>query len=483
MNQPTLKAIVEELKTALCNCVVGKIFQLAPASFAIDFRRRDGGYLFVSAEPALPRLYLIERPVRELEKGSKTLDGFGQALRVNLTGAKLIQVSQDASERVVRFSFARQEDTGETTQPVWVVQLTGRSANLFLLDDQDYVTHSQRTMSGPGQQIGELYSAPAGHINDETGESQFGKADFSSLSAAADHYYLALEAERSFDNQAAAARTRLRQDTSRLQKLTRRLRSDLTQHGNAEEHKRSGDLLLANISTAVRKGKTVSLQDFYSEHVPTIELEVDENTTLQAAAASYFARYGKARRAAEQIGKRLAEVEAKLSRLALDQEALEKMIATRDQDALNHLLLALNPKSRKVPAGRVPRKEQAGIPGVRRYLSSDEYEVLVGRAARDNDNLTFRVARPQDLWLHAADYPGSHVIVRNPSRKEIPQRTLIEAAQLAAKFSQANHDTRVNVNYTQQKFVSRIKGAAPGLVRLASFRTITVEPKEGIARI
>src|SRR5437762_7109557 len=92
------------------------------------------------------------------------------------------------------------------------------------------------------------------------------------------------------------------------------------------------------------------------------------------------------------------------------------------------------------------------IPGTRRYRSADGFEILVGRAAKDNDNLTFKVAKPNDLWLHAADYPGSHVIVRNATRKELPHRTLIEAAQLAAYFSQANKDPKVDIHYTERKF-------------------------------
>ncbi len=116
------------------------------------------------------------------------------------------------------------------------------------------------------------------------------------------------------------------------------------------------------------------------------------------------------------------------------------------------------------------------------YLQMATKSSLV-ETARDNDNLTFRVARPNDLWLHAADYPGSHVIVRNPTRKEIPQRTMIEAAQLAGKFSQASEDTKVVVHYTHRKFLSKPKGAAPGLVRMSSFKSITVEPKEAITRL
>ena len=109
--------------------------------------------------------------------------------------------------------------------------------------------------------------------------------------------------------------------------------------------------------------------------------------------------------------------------------------------------------------------------------------MVVGRSARDNDQLTFKVARPNDLWMHAGDYPGSHVIIRNASKAEIPHQTIIEAAQLAAKFSQASKDSKVTVHYTPRKFISKPKGAAPGLVRMSSFRSITVEPGEVMERL
>ncbi|MCU1267171.1 MAG: hypothetical protein JWM21_3489 [Acidobacteria bacterium] len=482
MNQQTLKQIVDELSLALTNCVPGKIFQLSAHSFAIDFRRSESGYLFLSVDPASPRIYLIVRPVRELEKQSQPLDEFGQALRIKLTGGSLTAVSQDEAERVLRFTLVRQEDTGEVRQRVLVAQLTGRSANLFLLDDQGKITHVQRTLSGPGQTVGEQYFPPAVHRDDTRSEPPFVKGAFPSLSAAADQHYLGLESARLFDTKAATVRARLRQEISRLQKLQKHLKDDLLEHGQAEQHKRIGDLLLANIAQARRSGNRVQLQDFYAADVPMVEIEIDEKTTLQAEAAKYFARYSKARRAAEQIGKRLEEIDAKLAVLERQQTALAQVIADRDDDALTRFVDELKPEKKRPDALKSKRGPDR-IPGMRRYSSSDGYEVLVGRASKDNDQLTFRIGRPQDLWLHAADYPGSHVIVRNPTRKDVPHRTIIEAAQLAARFSQANNDAKVNVNYTQQKYVSRIKGAAPGLVRLASFRTLTVEPKEGIERI
>jgi predicted ribosome quality control (RQC) complex YloA/Tae2 family protein len=86
--------------------------------------------------------------------------------------------------------------------------------------------------------------------------------------------------------------------------------------------------------------------------------------------------------------------------------------------------------------------------------------------------------------MHAADYPGSHVVVRAKGRDEaVPHRTVVEAARLAAHFSQAGKDSKVAVNYTQRKFVSKPKGAAPGLVYVSSFRTLLVEPGADLERI
>ena len=130
--------------------------------------------------------------------------------------------------------------------------------------------------------------------------------------------------------------------------------------------------------------------------------------------------------------------------------------------------------------GAVPGKKKAStqFSGARRFVSSEGIEILVGKKAADNDQLTFRVARSLDFWLHAADYPGSHVVVRNPNRQpDIPQKTLIESAQLAAFYSNAKTQPKAAVNYTQKKFVTKPKGGSPGLARLSKFKTILVEPQ------
>jgi predicted ribosome quality control (RQC) complex YloA/Tae2 family protein len=298
---------------------------------------------------------------------------------------------------------------------------------------------------------------------------------FASLSEAADNHYLELEARRAFDARVASERSRLNKEIAQRIKLKRHLEEDRAAHGDAEEHKRVGDLLLANLATAERRGSMIIIKDYYAEEAPQIEVEIDENSSLQEEAARRFARYTKARRASREIAERLGAIEKELKKLETRKQEFENIIQARDHAALD----ALTVQPKRLGDGKQGQKKRQveQVPGARRYTSSEGYEVLVGRAARDNDNLTFRIARPYDLWLHAADYPGSHVIVRNPTRAEIPHRTLIEAAQLAAYFSQARNDTKVVVHYTQRKFLSKPKGSAPGLVRMSSFRSITVEPK------
>jgi predicted ribosome quality control (RQC) complex YloA/Tae2 family protein len=491
MDDQTLTEIVAEIEPLLLGRASGKIFQLAPLSLVIDFRLRDEGFLFISVEPALPRIYLVKRRVRDLERQSVALTQFAQGLRKELSDTTIRSIRKEPDDRIVQFHFSGEDDLGNTKDSTLIAQLTGRSANLFLIDRQGVITHQARPGKGSGQKIDEVYQPPsASNIRPAT--SGGGKLPNkprsdrnSSASEVADAYFSSLLVEQAFDNRAGAVRAELRKKTTHQKKLLKQLEQDLASHAGAEQHKRVGDLLLANLSTAKRDGKRVVLIDYFADDASPIEIEIDEQLTLQEEASRRFALYSRSKRAVQQIATRVAAIRAQLEVLDPQYEALEKIIGERDEAALEKLIALSAPravtKGAKKKGGQGGKKEKK-IPGVRRYISSDGFEILVGRAARDNDYLTFKVARPNDLWLHAADYGGSHVVVRNATRQDVPHRTIIEGAQLAAQFSQARKDPKVDVHYTQRKFVSKSKGAAPGLVRLLRFKNITVEPKENVAR-
>jgi predicted ribosome quality control (RQC) complex YloA/Tae2 family protein len=475
MNDETIRAIVEELRPQLLGRVMGKVFQLSRTSLAVDFRLSDGRYLYVSVDPALdPRLYLIARRVRDLEKQSLPPSSFVLALKKHLSGAELVALDKDEHDRIVRFNFKARDAIGDVQERTLIAQLTGRAANLLLLNEHGYIIDTLRSLKGEGQEAGEPYAPPA-QVSARPSKTALEQGAFASLSEAADNHYLELEMWRAFEARVARERSRLNKEIAQRVKLKQRLLGDMAAHGDADEHKRIGDLLLANLATAERRGSVVVITDYYAEDAPRIELEVDENSSLQEEAARRFARYTKARRASREIAERLEVIDKELKRLEGERERLESVAKAGDYSALD--ATGSDPKGEGERKQKGKKQQSERVAGARSYTSSDGYEILVGRAARDNDNLTFRIARPHDLWLHAADYPGSHVIVRNPARTEIPQRTLIEAAQLAAHFSQARNDTKVAVHYTQRKFLSKPKGSAPGLVRMSSFRTIAVEPR------
>ena len=504
MDDQSINAVVAEIRPLLLGRAPGKIFQLSPSSVAIDFGLREPGFLLLSVEPSLPRMYLIKRRVRDLEKQSSPLGQFALFLRKELSGTTLRALEKDFEDRIVRFRFVGTDELGREKERTLVAQLTGRSADLFLLDEKAVITHQARSMRRnvgatseqliSGQEIGVTYHAPSTIKTPRLSKSEHALSEtirsgkFSSASEAADAYFTSLLSGQAFDAKASAARSSLRKKISRQQKLLQELQKDLATHADAEQHKRIGDLLLANLGTARREGNRIKLIDYFVDDAPTIEVEIDEQLTLPEEASRRFGLYSRSKRAVTQINARIEATRAELNNLKSQERTLEEIIEEHDEASLDRFV-SVPPASAggsRRELGSIPHTaggRSKRIPGTRRYISSDGLEILVGRAAHDNDHLTFKVAKPNDLWLHASDYGGSHVVIRNPTRKDIPHRTIIEAAQLAAHFSQAREDPKVDVHYTQRKFISKPKGAKPGLVRMSRFKNITVEPKDNLKRL
>jgi predicted ribosome quality control (RQC) complex YloA/Tae2 family protein len=473
VNGKTLENISGEINSALAGSIFGKVFQLSRFQIAVDFRLGDSRYLFIGVEPPAPRIYLIKRRLRDLERHTGTPSTFALSLKKRLSGAELNSIEKIPGERVLKFYFSGVNELGDRQDHQLIIQLTGRSANIFLINEHRRIIDTVRDTFGPGQEIGDIYAPPARPQGEHMAadETQFESGGFESLSEALDTFYLEKEAENKFRSRVTAARAKLRQETAKREKLLNKLQADLGNHGDAEKWKRYGDLLLANIGTARRIGESIFVTDFYDEDLPEIEIGAGENISITDAAGKFFKRYTKARNAAVEIEKRLRAVNTELKKLEADGERLEAAIAERDEDALAEFT-----GSEKEALSPRQKKKAPDFNGARRFVSSEGYEILVGKASKDNDHLTFRVAKSFDLWMHAADYPGSHVVIKNPNRLEIPPKTLLEAAQIAAFYSHARQQPKAAVHYTQKKFVNKPKGAAPGLVSLSSFKTILVEP-------
>ncbi len=304
---------------------------------------------------------------------------------------------------------------------------------------------------------------------------------FQSLSEAAERYFALLASRRVVTEKRQELTSQLKSQLRKQASLREKLTRELSQCGNADAHQRFGDLLLANLHQIARSGDEFVVTDYFAPGEPTIGVPDKQTADPRVAAEHYFKLARKARNGIAAIKKRLPGVDATVGQL---EESLDQLSRASSLDALARIQSGVRlPAQQK---GRVRKKGEEvreRFPGVRRYRSTDGYEILIGRTDRDNDNLTLRIAKSLDMWFHAADYPGSHVVLRNPQRKVVPHTSIKEAAELAAKFSQARDDSKVAVNYCARKFVTKPKGFAPGQVRLASFKTILVEPREIIERL
>ncbi|MBV9240528.1 MAG: DUF814 domain-containing protein [Acidobacteria bacterium] len=273
---------------------------------------------------------------------------------------------------------------------------------------------------------------------------------------------------------AAPARRKAMAAHRRAKKLLDNLHSDLDKHGDPEVWKKYGDLLLANIGTATRDGDMIRVVDYFAENAPALEIPGESHKPLNEIAEEYFRKYTKARNGRRVIQERMAASKQQESDARMRIAQIDAAIEFGDDEFINSLI---EPAKKSASPVSKKKKVEAAFKGSRAFISTDGFEILVGKKAADNDFLTFRVARSLETWLHAADYPGSHVIIRNPQKKDIPDRTLIEAAELAAFYSDAREQTKAAVNYTQRKFVNKPRKSAPGLVSLASHRTIMVKPQ------
>jgi predicted ribosome quality control (RQC) complex YloA/Tae2 family protein len=200
-------------------------------------------------------------------------------------------------------------------------------------------------------------------------------------------------------------------------------------------------------------------------------------------AAAYFKRYRKARRAAEMGGPRLEALAAELS--YLEQLSADLALAA-DRNEIDAVRAALaeagyaRRRARSVPSGvqakTGPSLGEERVQGPRRFTSAEGYAILVGRNSRQNEHITFDLAGPDDLWLHARGWPGSHVVIRSGGRP-VSDETVRQAAGLAAFYSRAQREAWVDVIVVEKRRVRRLPGKRhPGMVTVDGEQVVRVRP-------
>lgn len=266
-----------------------------------------------------------------------------------------------------------------------------------------------------------------------------------------------------------------RRSLKRLKARAKKIEDDRAQAERSEEFKRCGELLMLNKENAKKGLSSVRLTDVFEPESPEVEVSLDPKHSATRNAQIYFKKYKKAKDALSIIEKRRSETENRITRLERIGEQLESHDENVDLEAIRRSLTQLG--FLKEPKPRAAKGKQKEFSG-RTFLTKSGCEILVGRNNKENDYLTFKFARPDDLWFHAQDVPGSHALLRKKEKKTEPSPSEIkEAAQVAAYFSKARGEKKAAVIYTQAKYVRKPKRGKPGLALVEREKSIVVEPR------
>ena len=292
-----------------------------------------------------------------------------------------------------------------------------------------------------------------------------------SFSALLDAFYTETEQrERMLQKSQSLRRT----VTNLLERTRRKLaaqRKEREASLDRETLRRRGDIVTANLHAMTRGMTVLRAEDFYQEDMPEIEIPLRPELSPQQNAARFYKEYNKAKHAEKILAEQIARGEIEEEYLGAGLDELTRAESERDLaeiraelEAGGYVRSADRRRQQKQPASRPMR-----------FRSSDGFEILVGRNNRQNDQLSLKTARRDDLWLHIQKFHGTHVIICCAGAP-VPDGTITEAAMLAAWYSQAREGQNVPVDVTQVRNLRKPNGAKPGMVVYDRYRTVIVTP-------
>ena len=523
---PDCTSIVEELQAALTGGWIQKIHQPQPHTLTFDIRvPGDTFTLVVCAESQFARLHLTSKKL----ENPPTPPPFCQFLRAQLEGGRIEQVHQEPDDRIVYVTIRT-----SAACFVLVVAMTGRQANVFLLNEQRLILKSLKPARS---KVGELYKPPSisqarSPSTSDPAQSHQERVELGTLRASIIHQqslppqtpphkgddffdrfpvsatlearYSKLEAE---SHTVTAARARIGTVHKAIKKGQRQIRAlehDLEKAERFREYHRYGELLKAKLPQLKRGQDQTTVIDYYDPALPELVIPLDSSRDPNWNMEDYFRKHRKYLSAQEHLKPRLETALKEVERLKKELDELKKsefedLVGISPNPTLHSKTsaasLTLSPKggegtnmltqSRKIRAKKPAdpilegQKKRATVRAkpYRKFESFDGIPILVGKSAKDNDALTLNVAKPDDLWLHARGTPGSHVVVRLDKGVQVSHETLRDAAALALWYSDLRKSGKGEVIYTYRKFVKKGKGLKPGAVMVEREKSVWIEVK------
>lgn len=289
---------------------------------------------------------------------------------------------------------------------------------------------------------------------------------FASIGEAMDAYFSTRSLKERMGQKNAALVKLIKTQIERCERKLALQQKALDDSEKMESYRIRGDLIHANLYQIEKGQKQIELSNFYDPQGAMINITLDDQLTPVQNAQAYFKKYQKARSAMEMAAVQIEKTNAELSFLENAYEDAQKSVSEADlMEVREELYKAGYIKN----AQRKNKSKEVSRPY--RYRSRDGVDILVGKNSTQNDRITTQ-AKGDETWLHAKDMPGSHVIIKKEGN--IPETTLLQAAQLAAFYSKGRNGSQIPIDYTLRKYVKKPKGGVAGFVIYTQQKTLYI---------
>ncbi len=561
-----LTAVLAELRQKAAGARVEKIHQPGRDTVLLHLKCSTGREkLLIAANPTAPRLYLTAASPENPDQPPM----FCMLLRKHLSGARLAAVDQPPMERMAVLTFDCIDELGDPVQKRLVIELMGRTCNVYLLspegrildclrrigldestkraalpglmyqspepvakkdpqrlEQEDYVN----LLAAPGADLlsdrlmdvlgglsplvcreaalfaaGQVDARVADLDRSRTGERLFlffaehlrhpapyyyaaadgtpkqfafcpisqygGCVRAESFGQLLDTYYIIRDRRDAMRQKGQAVRKTVTNLCQRLQRKLAIQEKELMATFDRERLRQLGDIVTANLHR-ITKGQTLlQAEDFYDGDMKTVEIPLSPTLSPQQNASRFYKDYARMKTAEKELTRQL---ELGSQELVYLQSVLEELDRAQTDQELEEIRRELQDGG-YLRADSAKKRMKQGKLAPMRFTSTDGYEIFVGRNNRQNEELTFRTARRDDLWLHAQKVHGSHVIIACGGTQP-PDDTITQAAQLAAHYAGSAGGQNIPVDVTQVRQVKKTPGGKPGMVIYHTYNTVIVNP-------
>ena len=454
MGFPVRKKLVAELMGRTCN-----LYLLGNDGRILDCLRRIG--LDESSRPALPGLnYQLPTPVTKRDPAAMTEEDFINL--VNTPGADLL--SERLMDALGGLSPLVTREAALFAGGSVDARVQGTEGEKLYLFFREHLTHpGPYFCAQPDGTPRQFAFCPIRQYGGYDRAESFGQL--------LDSYYTLRDRRDTMRQKSQGLRKTVQNLVTRLQRKIAIQEKELAATYDRERLRQLGDILTANIHR-IRKGQQkIECEDFYDENMAPVEIALSPILSPQQNAAKFYKDYARMKNAEKELTKQLALGREELEYLKSVLEELNRAQAEADLEEIRQELSAGGYVRLDSAKKRMKQHKTAPM----RFESTDGFPIYVGRNNRQNDELTFKLARKDDIWCHASKVHGSHVIISCGGAK-VPDDTVTQAAQLAAYYSEATGGQNIAVDVTAVKQVKKVPSGKPGMVIYHTYRTAIVNP-------